>query len=69
MTPHAPISRDRARQRLEEAREDIARLLAISVETQQQLHQLIGITSELWEGTQPDEAPEFELQPRLVRSA
>lgn len=64
-----PLTEARARDLLELARMDIARLMASTVETQQQLHALIGLTGELYEGILREDAPEFELQPRMVRSA
>ncbi len=40
------------------ARRDIELLLETSIETQQQLHRLIGITDSLYEGVLGEEAPE-----------
>ncbi len=62
-----PLTQSRARELLEAARMDMARLMAVTVETQQQLHTLIGITGELYEGIVHEEAPEYELQPRVRR--
>jgi len=64
-----PLTKTRAREILEDARMDIARLMAVTVENQQQLHALIGITGELYEGILDEEAPVFELQTRIARSA
>lgn len=63
------ITRARARAVLEQSRMDIAMALSESMATQQRLHQLMGITAELYEGITGEEAPDIEVQPRVVRSA
>lgn len=63
--PYRPATRQQVRARLEQAREDITRLLAMKYEELAVLHAQLAITAELWEATQPDAAPEFELTPRL----
>lgn len=64
-----PLTKARAAEVLELARMDIALLMATTIETQQQLHRLIGITGELYEGITNEEAPELEIRPKVVRSA
>lgn len=67
--PRKPLSRQAIRSRLEEAREDLAMILAGTLTTQAQIHRAIGITDELWSATQPDEAPAFEPSIRMVRAS
>ncbi len=57
------------RKRWEEAQMDIQILLTRSIETQQQLHTLIGIQRELYAGVLGEEAPEIEVRTRVVRTA
>lgn len=60
--PLKPLPRQGFRSRLEQAREDIARLTAAKSQDLQTLYGLMAITDDLWEATQPDEAPEYELR-------
>ena len=67
--PRRPMPRQGFRVRLEQAREDIARLTAAKTNEVQTLYALMQITDDLWEATQPDEAPEFETTVRMVRAS
>lgn len=63
------LTKARAREVLEQARMDLAQLLADSMEMQGRVHQLIGITGELYEGITHEEAPEMEVRARVVRAS
>ena len=67
--PRKPMPRQGFRTILEQAREDIARLTAAKTEDLQTLAGLMHITDELWQATQPDEAPEYEVSVRVVKAS
>lgn len=58
------MSAARFRERWEEAQMDIVNLMTRTIETQQQLHTLIGIQADLYEGVLGEEAPEMNLRGR-----
>lgn len=68
VTPRRPLARQGFRTRLEQAREDIARLAAAKTEDLQTLYGLMQITDDLWSATQEDEAPMYETTVRVVRA-
>lgn len=63
------LSKARALELLEQARMDVAHILAGTYQTQAQCHAVIGITGGLWEAITGEEAPDIEVTPRVVRSA
>ena len=67
--PLRTITRQYTRRRLEEAMEDVALLLAQIHNDTDRLHDVRGILAEIWEGTQPDAAPELEISTRVVRAS
>lgn len=67
--PVKPMSRQDFRRVLEESREDIARLMAAKTNDLNVLYGLLNTNTTLWLATQPDEAPEYETEVRVVRSA
>jgi hypothetical protein len=69
MSPTRPLTKARAAEVLELARMDIAELMARTFETQRQLHTLIGITGELYEGITHEEAPEIEIRGTVVKAS
>ncbi len=61
-----PLTKARARHILMQSREDIAMLLARQYETQAEIHRLLAINEELFEGITGEEAPEFHVRPEAV---
>lgn len=64
-----PITRQRMRTRLEEAFEDIAMILAQKHSEIERLVEVRSILTDAWDGTQPDEAPVFEISARVVKAS
>lgn len=62
MTERKPLPRQEFRVRLDQARKEIAEMATTTARDLQRLQQLMAITDDLWEATQPDEAPEYELR-------
>lgn len=60
-----PLTKARARQILLQAREDVATLLAKQYETQVEIHRLLAINAELFEGITGEEAPELHVRPEV----
>ena len=56
------ITKSRAREVLEEARADIALLLARQYESQAEMYRLLQITGELYEGLLHEDAPEYRVE-------
>lgn len=57
------LTKARARSILQQAREDIAMLMSRQFETQQEIHRLLQINTELFEGLTGEEAPEMHVRP------
>lgn len=53
--------------RLSEAREDLALILAGTFVTQQQVHRMLSITDDLWQAIAGESAPEIEVTPVIRR--
>ena len=64
MNQSTPLTKARARECLEQAREDIAMLLSRQFETQAEMHRLLAITGELYEGILHEDAPEYRVEAR-----
>lgn len=60
-----PLTKARARQLLEQSREDVAVLLAKQYETLEEIHRLLLINNELHLGILGEEAPELHIRPQL----
>ena len=56
------LTKARAKEVLEQARMDIAQLMSQQVETTAQLHRLIGITGELYEGITGEEVEPIQIR-------
>lgn len=56
------LTKARAKEVLEQARLDIALLMSQQVETTAQLHRLIGITGELYEGITGEEVEPIQIR-------
>lgn len=61
----SPLTKGRARQLLEQSREDIAMLLSRQYETQAEIHRLLLINDELHQGILGEAAPEFRVRPEI----
>lgn len=70
-TPQLPITLKRAEWRaiLEEDREAIAEDIAATSTRLRGLYARLDRNSRMWVATQMDEAPEFEVAPKLLRAA
>lgn len=64
-TRTAPLTKGRARQLLQQSREDIAMLLARQYETQAEIHRLLLINEELHAGILGEEPPELRVRPEI----
>lgn len=61
-----PTSQRNLRGQLEKAREEVALMMGMAIQAQQHGYTALAITDLLWEATQPDEAPPFELSVRAT---
>lgn len=59
-----PLTKARARQLLEQSREDIAHLLTVRYETDREITRLIIANDELYMGILGEEAPALEIEAR-----
>lgn len=57
------------RETWERAQMDLKLLMERTIETQHQLHELIGIQAAIYQGVIGEDAPDFEFSPRMVRGA
>ena len=64
-----PLTESRAADLLLAARMDIAMALHRSFDTQEELHRLMSITGDLYEGITGEEAPAFDRRPRMVKAS
>lgn len=60
-----PLTKARARSLLAQSREDIAMLLTRQYETQGEIHRLLLINDELFEGITGEEAPELHVRSEI----
>lgn len=63
----ATVSKDRLREILEEAMEDVAMAMADSVSYQQRLLEIRAHCTEVWSLADLGDAPAFEMQARAVK--
>lgn len=65
----SPLTKGRARQLLEQSREDIARLMAAKYENDREIARLIIANDELYLGILGEEAPELRIRPEIEQAA
>lgn len=63
------MSATKFRETWERAQMDLKLLMERAIETQHQVHELIGIHADIYEGILAEEAPEFAFEAKVVRSA
>lgn len=67
--PRKPMSRQAIREILLADREEIVRQIHAKTGDIQEFFRLLNSNTTMWDATQPDPAPAFEAEVRVVRSA